>query len=140
VLCRHGVSEVLEVAQNQRNAVPVGKAVQFFVQHAGDVGPLGHVTGQRDQIVCHFYHRSWSSLESGMVRDPTQPPGNGSGGNRRRLASEREECGLERVLGGVMMTRHGPADPPNEIGVALHEQLESGGFAALSVPTEQYAI
>src|SRR5262249_41338817 len=75
------------------------------------------------------------------VRDGVEPGADGAlAVERRGLACEDEEDGLEHVLGVLGAGEHAAARPQHEWPVAAHERLERGGVAAVGEALQQLTV
>ena len=60
--------------------------------------------------------------------------------DRRGVARQGEECGLEGVFGIVLVVQHAPADAEDQRAVAAHQRREGCFLAPCGETLQQFAV
>ncbi len=141
------MSLALQVAEDDGDAVLRGQAAQLLIQERQQVVPpfvrpgfgLGHLRHLLLSGPPPASHRP--GPHGCLVRHGIQPVGDHlPTGDRRGLAGEHEERGLERVLGIVGVAEDASADTPDHGAVTHDEGLERRLVAVGGEPLEELAI
>jgi hypothetical protein len=135
----------LQVAQHQRDAVLLGQPAEFLVHNAGVFhgGGVGRVGGQHGVGVDPdaWLRVSDTRLQGDAVSDPVEQPSGGVvAGERPGVAHDQEERHLERVFRRAGVAEHCVAHPPNQVGVAPHQEFERGVVLPGGAPAEQVGV
>src|SRR5262245_37942869 len=136
-----------QLAQDDGFPVVLGQPADLLVQHRQQVAldlRVGH------GWFGHGGHRSFPlpapgparpGLESCLSGHPVEPAADlRAGVDRRRLADQDEEGGLEGVLRVVPCPQDAAADPPDHRPVAVHERLQRRRLLAAQEALQQMAV
>jgi hypothetical protein len=139
------VRQPFEVAQDDGQPLAVRQPGEFFVQGSREFGGRCGRARRRNRIELIRFKRSGArgtlaQPERGVDGDPVQPPAGGGRADGAGLADQRQERGLERVLGVGLGAEHAPTGRPHRVGVPPHEQLERGRIVRRHEPAEQVRV
>ena len=136
-----------EVTQHQGSAVPLGQSLEFLLQGDDQLArgrgvALG--TGPASgglRFALQPPGLVGADAKGQAVRDGVQPvPQRLAAVKRRGLAHQDEECGLEGILGGLIVVQHAAADAEDHRSVPSHQRLEGQLVALGRVTLEQLPL
>ena len=134
----------LEVAEDDRQAEPIGEPLDLLVQDRAEiVGSPGLDAPQPARGLFDFAAAGGGGpgLERRPIRHPVQPgPHRIPAADRTRLAEQQHERGLERVVGRIQVLQDGPAGVQHQRPVPCHQRGERRLVPVGDEPLQQAGV